>query len=178
MSIPISPHHIVRDYWRTLRHYKHDSAALSNVLLFYGLPLACACGWFIARPRLSDGFVSIVLDAIAIMTALLLNLQVLLVGVADRIADNLKPEDKNDTVVIARMNLLKETSAVVSYEVLVCVILITSLLSTNLPEPIPFLGSLGAFLLYFLIVHFILVLLRLLQCVHVSLMTQIKRMLA
>ncbi|HLP27915.1 MAG TPA: hypothetical protein VK147_04680 [Candidatus Didemnitutus sp.] len=187
-TFKISPRHIIMDHWQTLRSYGKSKVSWVDVGMQYGAPLVIAGFWVYSTPTITSEFVATVLTVVSIMAALLLNLQVLLIGVVDKVADRYeallngtrgpaKNEVVGDRIEKARRVLLAQTNSNVSYAILVCLVLIIALLASYVKEPNRLIGSIGLFIIYFLIAHFIVSFFMILQRVHVSLKSQIARLL-
>lgn len=176
MLAKISPFRILRDHFHTLKDYGSTSYSISDIVVAYPVPLILAVVAWQFVPYLTDGFVNTVLDSVSIMAALLLNLQVLMIGVAEKIGTSLDPQERRDPLNRARFRALQDANYNISYSILVCLILIVSLLLTYVPRVPLIVAQAGSVWVYFWIANFIVTLLRILQLVHVSLKDQLKRL--
>lgn len=157
---------IVRGHWSTLYDARSNSRSLSDVVVFYGVPLAASiAAWYY-------GFVSnqnvynVSITFFGIFVALLLNIQVAIFGIFQRKWDYSSDERiaRIQTAVIKdRRRLLLEVNINLSYLIVVCcVALFIALLSFVQKYDTGFIPA----LMTFLYVHFLLTLLMVVKRAH------------
>lgn len=158
---------VLRDRWATLRNFKHAGrTAWGDVFLFFVVPIIPA--YFmgnqytgcIADTKVAD----ITLTSLSILVGLLLNLLVLIYGILDRSGEKIRSQT-------ARMSLLKEVFANISYCVLICIVSILIIIaimvfrsSAMVLQPV----------LVYVLANFILTMLMIVKRVHILLEKEFK----
>lgn len=102
---------LVVDHFDTLRNYSTGKFSIGDLLVYLGLPVACATAVGIAGLRV--GNLPELLAAVAILTGLIFNVFVLLFDLTMRAADRTDPAKLRDI-----MKLAGELRANISYAVL------------------------------------------------------------
>ena len=124
---------IIVDHLRTLRNFPSDRVSLSDVCLFYVLPVAIAILAYYSDLVVKADFYNVSITFFGIFVALLLNIQVAIFGIFIRKWDS--PSDVKSALSVAnkldqRKLLLGEINSNVSYLILVCCVsLIISLVA-------------------------------------------------
>lgn len=172
MTSKVSPRLIFSDHLATLHDAGTNAISRVDVLVFYFLPIACAPLPLVLPLEKVRDLSSLLVEAFAVLTALLLNLQALIVT---RVSD-VFPDADAATVdgqiqrakITQRRTLLLEISKNISYEILVTISLVMLFILVFLFDK-QWLLVPG----FYLIGHFILTMLMILKRFHVLLTAEV-----
>lgn len=151
---------ILKDHLDTLLNTAGTRRSTGDLVLFFGIPLTLAVVLILLGVRLGDSVASLLINALAIFAALLLNLLLLVHGLIHRYQDENLYKDAR--------RVLRELYANVSFGVLVCILGIIPLVAYGFSEDTT-VRAIVSGVEFFLVSNFLLTLLMILKRVHVLL---------
>lgn len=161
MQSKINVMQIIRDHLKTLRRFPTDKPKWGDYAIFFVVPIGVAVALVISDVDLHHDAISVLITALAIFGGLLLNLLLLAHSIVKGAAE-LKRAD-------LRHILVRELYSNIAYAILVSLVALVVLVVLE------FSGTAGLWpttltgVTYFLLAHFLLTLLMVLQRVHVIL---------
>lgn len=157
MSRKLDVRDIVVDHVATLKDARTGRRSRADIVAFFALPILIAGGLIWAGLRLDSTEIAILITALSIFAALLLNLLLLIHSIITGMGTGAET--------LRRRNLLQELYANISYAILISVVAITLLLIDAVAS-----NSLVRFvvsvLVYFLVSNFLLTLFLVLKRIH------------
>lgn len=127
--------HIISAHLGTLKNNATGKASLSDYILFYLFPLSVGGGACLFGYRLNDVSVGVMLAAFAILTGFLFNLLVFLFELVDKAKKENPTDTSEKTALTLKKILLRETTANISYGVLIGIFLSVSLVLAMISNP-------------------------------------------
>lgn len=115
---------IFGDHFATLKSAKTDRFSKIDLVLFYAVPILIAAGAYFKGVSLSDDTPVAVISFFGIFTALLLNFQVSVYSIFNRVIELPKEEIDREFVLKKlelRKQLIREVNANVSYHIMVSI---------------------------------------------------------
>lgn len=165
MKVDVSQ--VVIDHFRTLRNDASGRQSISDIVIFYLVPVLLAASVYISRACVSQEFYNISVTFFGIFVALLLNLQVAAFGIYNR-RWNTSSDDRSAeiqaTLTETRRIILRELNANISYLILISVASISFFLITYTTN---WIGRVSSCLSVFVYSHFILTLLMVVKRSHI-----------
>lgn len=163
MKIDVLP--IVRDQWKTMVDSRTGKSSWYDFVIFYGLPLVLVLPAI--KYRWAIGKLDVALAALALMTGLLFNLQVLLFDVIVRIGEG------SGGSVNHRRELVRQVQVNVTYALLVALVA-TGLLTWLALAGVGSVSLPWSAILIFLLAHFGLLLVMILRRVRAAFLREVK----
>jgi len=150
MSAKINVWSVLRGHLATMRHHTEDRVSIVDLTVFFVCPAVVAVVVYLARLPFTDGLVSALVNASAILLGLLLNLLVLMFDQKSKAADLLDkltapqpapsrnrpalpppPVDRINRLRL-RATVISESVANISFSVLLCISSLVSLLAFSM----------------------------------------------
>jgi hypothetical protein len=165
----ISVREIISDHLDTLRAYDTKRRSVSDLVLFFIVPLILGILLARIRPQLTPELAGVLATSLSVFAALLFNLILLIYDIIDRTLDS--PEAVNK-----KREFLNQIYSNVSFCILACILTLLILLLDFLNLIIwRWLQTLIAFGVYYMVGVFILTLFMVLKRIHVLMRREVNR---
>ena len=157
---------IIVDHFETHKNYTNGKTNISELILFYVLPIAVALYLVLTGIYFKESIVDILITSFSIFTALLFNLLLLVFDIIRRNSDNNGNEDQRK--VKLKNTLLKQVYSNISYSILISIISLLLLLFLQVVSN-EVVCKIINFVVFFMALNFILTLLQILKRIHILL---------